>query len=78
MDLDWLWDVTIREYRLDLKKIFGRLKEQGKEYIIAATSVATGKAAYLAPDEDTLEHYLKVSSSLPIFYRNFLEVHSEK
>jgi len=78
IDLDWLWDVTISEYRLDLKKIFGRLKEQGKQYIIVATSVATGKAAYLEPDEDTLEHYLKVSSSLPIFYRHFLEIQSEK
>lgn len=78
MDLDWLWDITISEYRLDLKKIFGRLKEQGKEYIIVATAVATGQAAYLEPDEDTLEHYLKVSSSLPIFYRHFLEVQSKK
>ncbi len=42
MDLDWLWDVTISEYRLDLKKLFGRLKEREKEYIIAVTSVATG------------------------------------
>lgn len=78
MDLDWLWDITIGEYRLDLKKIFGRLKEQAKEYIIVATAVATGKAAYLEPDENTLEHYLKVSSSLPVFYRHFLEVNSEK
>lgn len=78
MDLDWLWDVTISEYRLDLKKIFGRLKEQGKEYIIVATSVETGKAVYLEPDVTTLEHYLKVSSSLPVFYRYFLEVDSEK
>jgi predicted patatin/cPLA2 family phospholipase len=78
MDLDWLWEKTISEYRLDLKKIFGRLKEQGKEYVIVATSVATGKAVYLNPDEDTLEHYLKVSSSLPVFYRHFLEVQSEK
>lgn len=78
MDLDWLWDITISEYRLDLKKIFRRLKEQRKEYIISATSVTAGKAVYLEPDEDTLEHYLKVSSSLPIFYRKFLEVNSEK
>ena len=78
MDLDWLWEITIREYRLNLKKIFDRLKQNDKEYIIVATSVATGKAAYLKPDEETLEHYLKVSSSLPVFYRHFLEVHSVK
>ncbi len=78
MDLDWLWEITISEYRLDLKRIFSRLKEQGKEYIIVATSVTTGKAAYLDPDEETLEHHLKVSSSLPVFYRHFLEVRNEK
>lgn len=78
MDLDWLWDVTIREYRLDLKKIFERLKQRNKKYVVVATSVETGKASYLEPDEQTLEHYLKVSSSLPVFYRNFLEVDSEK
>lgn len=78
MDLDWLWEITISEYRLDLKKIFEMLQNQNKEYIIVATSVATGKAVYLEPDEETLEHYLKVSSSLPVFYRHFLKVQSEK
>lgn len=78
MDLDWLWDVTIREYRLDLKKIFEKLYKHDKAYVIVATSVETGKASYLEPDEQTLEHYLKVSSSLPVFYRNILDVDSEK
>ena len=38
----------------------------------------TGEALYLHPDENTLEHYLKVSSSLPILYRNVLDVNGEK
>ena len=78
MDLDWLWEITIREYRLDLKKIFAKLHRQKKAFIIVATSVATGRAVYLEPDEETLEYYLKVSSALPIVYRRFLEVHSER
>jgi predicted patatin/cPLA2 family phospholipase len=78
MDLDWLWDMTIREYRLDLKKIFYKLKKLKKEFIIVTTSMETGRALYLEPDEYTLEHYLKVSSSLPILYRTILEVNSEK
>ena len=78
MDLDWLWEITIKEYRLDLKRIFDGLKKQNKEYIIVATSMDTGVGLYLQPDEDTLEYYLKVSSSLPIFYRNILEINSEK
>jgi len=78
MDLDWLWDVTIREYRLELKKLFKKLRTEKKEYIVVATSVETGRALYLKPDEHTLEHFLKVSSSLPILYRNILKVNSEE
>ncbi|PKN53745.1 MAG: patatin family protein [Deltaproteobacteria bacterium HGW-Deltaproteobacteria-13] len=78
MDLDWLWEITIREYRLDLKNIFDGLRKQDKEYIIVATSMETGQGVYLQPNETTLEHDLKVSSSLPIFYRNILEIKSEK
>lgn len=78
MDLDWLWKVTIREYRLNLKAIFKKLKKEKKEYIIVTTSAQTGKAMYLHPDEKSLEHLLKVSSSLPILYRNILEIDSEK
>ncbi|TFH42436.1 MAG: hypothetical protein E4G96_03460 [Chrysiogenales bacterium] len=29
MDLDWLWETTIREYRLDLATLFSRLKRRG-------------------------------------------------
>jgi len=78
MDLDWMWEQTIRHYRLDLPHLFGSLKIRGKEYLIAATSMETGKVHYLLPDEHTLEHYLKVSSAVPILYRNLLDVNGEK
>src|SRR5208283_2004915 len=78
MDLDWMWEQTIRNYRLDLPYLFHKLRSHNKEYIVVATSTATGNALYLQPDENTLEHYLKISSSLPIFYRNILEVNGEK
>ena len=78
MDLDWMWDQTIRNYRLDLRHIGEKLRSQNKEYLIVATSMASGEALYLCPDENTLEQYLKVSSSLPILYRNVLDVDGEK
>ncbi|MGD0021405.1 MAG: patatin family protein [Smithellaceae bacterium] len=78
MDLDWMWEQTITNYRLDLPYLFNKLRMQKKEYIVVSTAMDTGNALYLRPDEDTLEHYLKVSSSLPIFYRNILEVNGEK
>ena len=77
MDLDWLWDITISEYRLDLKHLFKKLKKEHSDFIVVATSMRRGEAMYLVPDEKTLEHYLKVSSSLPFFYRNTLYVDDE-
>src|SRR5450759_140179 len=78
MDLDWMWEQTITHFRLNLKHIDEKLRTQNKEYLIVATSMESGEALYLRPDENTLEHYLKVSSSLPILYRNVLEVNGEK
>ncbi|MFO7568819.1 MAG: patatin family protein [Smithellaceae bacterium] len=78
MDLDWMWEQTITNYRLNLKGLDDKLQRQQKAYLIVATSMETGKALYLSPDENTLEHYLKVSSSLPILYRNILDVQGEK
>jgi predicted patatin/cPLA2 family phospholipase len=78
MDLDWMWEQTIANYRLNLKHIEEKLRTHRKEYLIVATSMETGQALYLHPDESTLEHYLKVSSSLPILYRNILDVNGEK
>jgi predicted patatin/cPLA2 family phospholipase len=78
MDLDWLWNITISQCRLDLKRIFETIRKQEKEFLVVATSIDTGKPMYLKPDENTLEHYLKVSSSVPVLYRNILEINSEK
>ncbi len=77
MDLDWLWETTIREYRLDLERLIGSLAEKRKEFVVVATSMATGRAIYLRPDARTLEHYLKVSSSVPVLYRRRLEAEGE-
>ncbi|HON79796.1 MAG TPA: patatin family protein [Spirochaetota bacterium] len=78
MDLDWLWDVTIREYRLDLKTIFTSLARDKKEFIVVTTSMNSGNVLYLRPDEETLEEYLKASSSLPVLYRTILKIDGEE
>jgi predicted patatin/cPLA2 family phospholipase len=78
LDLDWLWNSTIKEYRLDLKSLFKGLQMQKKEYLIVVTSMKTGCAFYLKPSEDTLEHYLKASSSIPVLYRNILKIGPEE
>jgi predicted patatin/cPLA2 family phospholipase len=78
MDLDWMWEQTIRNYCLDLACLFEKLRSQNKEYLIVVTSMESGQAVYLHPDENMLAHYLKVSSSLPVLYRNILEIDNEK
>jgi predicted patatin/cPLA2 family phospholipase len=74
VDLDWLWDITIREYRLDVDAIFAR----EELFLIALTSVETGEPLYLEPSRDDLEDMLKASSALPFVYRGFIEIRGER
>ncbi len=67
MDLDWLWDITIAEIRLDLATIFS----QAKCFLIGLTDVLTGRAVYLQTTADNHEDVLKASSAMPVVYRNF-------
>jgi predicted patatin/cPLA2 family phospholipase len=78
MDIDWLWDISMKEYPLDLEHLFSKLEKERKEFIVVATSVESGRALYLTPCRNTIDRYIKVSSSVPFFYRNILEVDSEK
>ncbi|HEY1405167.1 MAG TPA: patatin family protein [Spirochaetota bacterium] len=70
IDLDWLWDITIREVKLDIKKIV-----KGKTtFLIGLTDVDSGTAVYMEPTEKNLETALKASSALPVLYRDFISV----
>jgi predicted patatin/cPLA2 family phospholipase len=40
LDLDWLWEITIREIRLDLAAIYARQKP----FVVVLTDVLTGQA----------------------------------
>jgi len=70
VDLDWLWDISIKERRLDLKKIVNHRSR----CFFGATNVVTGITDYIAPDMDNLEELLKASSALPVFYRHFIPI----
>ncbi|TCK93243.1 putative patatin/cPLA2 family phospholipase [Natranaerovirga hydrolytica] len=69
IDLDWLWDITIKEMRLDLDRI-----SQYKNYYVGLTEVNSGKTHYIKPDKDNLEEVIKASSAIPIFYRNTVNI----
>jgi predicted patatin/cPLA2 family phospholipase len=67
MDLDWMWDITIARMSLDLPAIYSRRKP----FLVGLTDVATGKAFSKETSAEDLEHLLKASSALPVFYRGF-------
>lgn len=70
VDLDWLWNLTIKEIRLDLDKILN----SKTQFYIGVTQVSTGESVFLKPAKDNLEEILKASSALPIFYRKFVSI----
>lgn len=67
LDLDWLWEITIREIRLDLATIYSR----GKPFIAVLTDAQTGEVVYKPTSAGDLEHVLKASSAMPLFYRDY-------
>jgi len=70
LDLDWLWDITIREVRLDLATIYSR----AKPFVVVLTDAQTGDAHYKLTGAHDLEHVLKASSAMPLLYRAYPEV----
>ena len=66
-DLDWLWQETIRDIRLDLDTF----EKQASEFYIVTTNIKTGQAEYLKASTTLLEEQLKASCALPIAYREF-------
>jgi predicted patatin/cPLA2 family phospholipase len=70
LDLDWLWDITIRDIRLDLATIYSR----AKPFVVVLTDVQTGDARYKLTGAHDLEHVLKASSAMPLLYRAYPEV----
>lgn len=74
MDLDWLWERTIAEIRLDLDTIYA----SGKPLVVCVTDVQTGSPVYLDTTAQNLEHILKASSALPVFYRGHVVVNGSR
>ncbi len=66
-DLDWLWQETIRDIRLDLDTF----NNQASEFYIVATNIKTGHAEYLKANAQLMEEQLKASCALPIAYRHY-------
>lgn len=66
-DLDWLWDITIKEIRLDLE----RFTHQPLPLYVVVTRVSDGRAEYVQGTPENLEQLLKASCSVPLIYRSY-------
>ena len=69
-DLDWLWQVTIADIRLDL----ATFAKQQTEFFIVATDINTATAQYLKATPEQLEQQLKASCAIPIAYRDYPKI----
>jgi predicted patatin/cPLA2 family phospholipase len=70
LDLDWLWEITIREMRLDLAAIYARQKP----FLVVMTDVQTGEPLYRLTSACNLEDVLKASSAVPLLYRDYPKI----
>lgn len=73
LDLDWLWEVTIREIRLDLD----RIAANPVPLTVVTTRVSNGQPAYIQADATRLENQIKASCSVPLAYRGFVSLEGE-
>lgn len=74
LDLDWLWDITIRELRIDIPRIING----NQRFWVGVTSVESGEAHYINPSADNIEELLKASSSIPVLYRKQVSINGQQ
>ena len=65
VDLDWLWDRLAEREPLDV----GAIVSSSVEFVVAATSAATGEPVHLRPGRLEMFDVLKASCALPFLYR---------
>ncbi|GLO63224.1 patatin family protein [Vibrio sp. MACH09] len=66
MNLDWLWDITVKELGLDTTT----MEKDGRPFYLAVTNQQTGLAEYLLAEPETVIETMKASSALPILYKH--------
>lgn len=70
LDLDWLWEICLKEYPIDLDILFS---SQIPLYAVT-TQVSTGHAHYIQATPNNAETLLKASCSVPLAYRDYPKV----
>lgn len=74
LDLDWLWEITLRELPLDYSAIF----QPGRRFLVPVTSVASGQGLCKQARADNLIDLIKASCAIPILYRAYPKIDGER
>lgn len=75
MDLDWFWDYVDEYDTLDRESATSL---GNKKFLVVTTDVETGEALYTEAQSKILDDLLKGSSSVPVMYRNFIEIYGRR
>lgn len=73
MDLDWSWEITSRELPIDTDALFA----SNADFEIGVTMNSDGRSVFIKPDAENISHVMKASCTVPLFYRNFLEIDNQ-
>jgi predicted patatin/cPLA2 family phospholipase len=65
LDMDWMWQMMDRHLKLDHQKIATH------NFHVGITDINKGTTLFKQAKADTLDNILKISSTLPFFYRGF-------
>ncbi|MFT6261958.1 MAG: putative patatin/cPLA2 family phospholipase [Crocinitomicaceae bacterium] len=65
LDMDWMWEMMDRYVKLDHERIAEH------NFHVGITDINAAKTLFKQAKADTIENILKISSSLPFFYRGF-------
>lgn len=66
MNIDWLWDITVRELGLDLSTV----QNDKRPFFLAVTRLEDGKPEYHLAEANSLIMTMKASSAMPFFYKS--------
>lgn len=70
VDLDWFFDVAMRDLHLDHETLFAA----DHEFLIGMTHMECGRCHFIRADSSTLEEHLLATGALPFLYRKWVKV----
>jgi len=65
LDMDWMWHMMEKHLKLDHSKI------ERHNFHVGITDISKAQALFTRAKAETMDQILKISSTLPIFYRGF-------